>query len=241
MGWAFRGKWLIGHVIVVLIAALFIRLGIWQLHRLHDRREHNRLIEARERAAAVTVDALPADADAARYRRVRASGTYDAAQQRIVRFRSNSDGDPGSWIVTPLVDGTGRGVVVIRGWVPAGATDAALAPPTGDVTITGLVDKPKLGRPDAFAVTDFAKQMTTTPLYGSFVQLTSQAPAPANALPQPLDPPDLGEGPHFSYAMQWFGFTLVGLIGWPLLIRRESRNRTRRKKSRMARASTPSS
>jgi cytochrome oxidase assembly protein ShyY1 len=232
MGWAFRGKWLIGHVVVVLIAALFIRLGIWQLDRLDQRREHNRLVEARMRAAAVSSEELPADPDAARYRRVRASGRYDGDHQRIVRFRSN-DGSPGSWVVTPLIDGTGRGVAVIRGWVPEGTTAARLSPPTGDVTVTGLVDRPRLGRPDAVAVADLQARVSA-PLYGSFVQLTSQTPAPRDGLPDPLPPPELDEGPHLSYAVQWFGFTLVGLIGWPLLVRREAQRRRRR-----GRASSP--
>jgi cytochrome oxidase assembly protein ShyY1 len=239
MGWAFRGKWLVGHVIVVLIAAVFIRLGIWQLDRLHQRREHNRVIEARMKAATVSIDALPRDVDAARYRRVTLSGTYDASHQRVVRFRSN-DGDPGTWLTTPLRTDDGHVVAVIRGWMPDGATDAVKEPPAGDVMLTGLVDQPKLGHPDAFTVDDVAGR--SGDVFPAFVQLTSQTPAPRTGLPKPLDPPDLGEGPHFSYAMQWFGFTLVGLIGWPLLIRREAqRRRTRREKLRRAQRSAPSS
>jgi cytochrome oxidase assembly protein ShyY1 len=241
MGWAFRGKWLVGHVIVVLVAALFIRLGIWQLDRLHQRREHNRLIEARMKAAAVSMADLPPDPDDARYRRVTLSGTYDVARQRVVRFRSN-DGDPGSWLATPLRTDDGHVVAVIRGWMPDGATDAVKEPPAGDVTVTGLVDRPKLGHPDAFTVEDVTGRSGDA--FPAFVQLTSQAPAPRNGLPKPLDPPDLGEGPHFSYAMQWFGFTLVGLIGWPLLIRREAqrrRKRTRRRSEPQRYGSTPCS
>jgi hypothetical protein len=38
------------------------------------------------------------------------------------------------------------------------------------------------------------------------------------AYPAPVDPPDLGEGPHFSYSVQWFLFASVGIVGWPLLV-----------------------
>jgi cytochrome oxidase assembly protein ShyY1 len=227
MGWAIRGKWLIGHVVVVLIAALFIRLGIWQLDRLQQRKDHNRLVEARMRATAVPVDAIPADPDAARYRATTVSGTYDAARQVIVRFRSN-EGSPGTWVATPLRLSDGRGVVVLRGWVPEGAAATVVRPPTGNVTVKGLVDRTRLSPPDAIAVATL-QEKTPYRLYPWFVQLTVQTPAPRDGLPDPLPAPDLGEGPHFSYAMQWFGFTLVGLVGWPLLIRREAERRRKRR------------
>lgn len=220
MRWALRGRWLVGHVVVLLLAALFVRLGIWQLDRLDERRERNRTVEARLRAAAVDVADLPSSPDAARYRRVDLSGTYDAAHQVVVRFRSNG-GAPGSWLVTPLRLGDGRAVAVIRGWIPAGAQPAVLRPPTGRVELTGIVDRPRLARPDPVAVTDLRADGDDE-LYPWFVQLATQTPPPAAGLPDPLPAPDLDEGPHFSYAMQWFGFAAVGLVGWPLLLRREA-------------------
>lgn len=226
MAWALRGRWMVGHVVVLLLAALFVRLGVWQLDRLDERRDENRLIEARMRDAAVDADRVPADPDEARYRRVELAGSYDARHQVLVRFRSN-DGAPGSWVVTPLrLDQPGRGVAVIRGWVPAGATAAVLRPPGGDVRVQALVDRTRLARPDPLAVADVQGDVDYR-LYPWFVQLTAQAPAPAGGLPDPLAAPDLDDGPHFSYAMQWFGFTLVGVVGWPLLLRREAQRRAR--------------
>jgi cytochrome oxidase assembly protein ShyY1 len=225
MRWALRGRWLVGHVVVLLLAALFVRLGIWQLDRLDQRRDRNRVVETRLRNAAVDVADVPTDPDAARYRRVALSGTYDAVHQVVVRFRSNG-GAPGSWLVTPLRLGDGRAVAVIRGWVPAGATPAVLRPPTGTVELRGIVDRPRLARPDPLAVTDVQTEVDER-LYPWFVQLAAQTPPPADGLPDPLPTPDLDDGPHLSYAMQWFGFTAVGLVGWPLLLRREAQRHRR--------------
>src|SRR3954468_23379095 len=137
---AFRGKWLVGHFVVLAIAVLFVRLGFWQLHRLHDRRGHNRVVETREaqppqpmpRLAGRSAAAAP---DAA-YRRAVATGVYDAAREVRVRNRSLND-QAGEAVLTPLRLSDGTAVVVNRGWVPlvqgGPPLPASLAPPTGTV------------------------------------------------------------------------------------------------------------
>jgi surfeit locus 1 family protein len=40
-------------------------------------------------------------------------------------------------------------------------------------------------------------------------------------LPVPLPPPEFeDEGSHLAYAIQWFGFTLIGVVGYGFLIRK---------------------
>ena len=51
------------------------------------------------------------------------------------------------------------------------------------------------------------------------IQLESQQPS-GNDLPAPIPRPELDEGPHLSYAVQWFIFSLIAIIGYPLVIRR---------------------
>ena len=41
-----------------------------------------------------------------------------------------------------------------------------------------------------------------------------------NDWPVQMEPLELTEGSHFSYAVQWFIFTLIGLVGYPLVLRR---------------------
>ena len=59
------------------------------------------------------------------------------------------------------------------------------------------------------------------------VQLQEQSPAQAGDLPVAIGPPQLTEGPHLSYAGQWFTFATIALVGYVVLVRREVRDRAR--------------
>ena len=60
-------------------------------------------------------------------------------------------------------------------------------------------------------------------LLPGYVQLESQDPALTTADPTPVPREPLGEGPHLNYAVQWFIFTTVALVGYPLILRRRAR------------------
>jgi surfeit locus 1 family protein len=178
------------------------------------------------------------DPSAVVYRRVRVRGTYDAGREVLVRNRA-LDGAPGEWILTPLVTGPGRAVVVNRGWVPfdtkGRVVRAEAAPPRGPVTVVGLLlptqrrgrlgprdpatgTLSELNRPDL----DRLRAQLPYEIYPAYVELSSQQPAQSQGLPRLIPPPELGEGPHLSYAIQWFSFAAIGLIGWPVLVRRRA-------------------
>jgi len=57
------------------------------------------------------------------------------------------------------------------------------------------------------------------------IDLMSSIPAEADGLPQPVIRPDLSEGSHLSYAVQWFIFSVAAVIGWALAIRISIRRR----------------
>ena len=46
----------------------------------------------------------------------------------------------------------------------------------------------------------------------------------ATASPIPLPPPSVDAGPHLSYALQWFGFAGIFLVGWAALVIRRGGN-----------------
>jgi surfeit locus 1 family protein len=241
---ALRGKWLVGHIVVLALAALFVRLGIWQLHRLHERRAHNRVVETREAASPEPIsrlaDPTASSAPEAAYRRAEASGTYDATRQVRVRNRS-LDGQPGELVLTPLRLTDGTAVVVARGWVPlveGGAPlPASVAPPSGPVRVEGLVLAPEkrgsfgprdpaTGTLPYLARVDIARYQRQLPydVFPVYLELVRQRPPQSGELPKLVPPPELGEGPHFSYAMQWFSFATIGLIGWVALVRKGARD-----------------
>jgi surfeit locus 1 family protein len=239
-----RPKWILSHLLVLVLVVVMINLGFWQLRRLDQKRDRNALIEERMDEPVAQIDevvdqgaALDAGEDV-RYRRATATGTYAAEDQVLVRNRS-FDGAAGSWVLTPLVLDDGTAVVVNRGWVPVTGDlelDPAAAPPTGTVDVEGLVEEtqergrfgprdPEDGTLDVLSRVDLARYQAQVdlPLYPVWLQLTEQEPAQGE-MPTPVEPPELDEGPHLSYAVQWFTFTAIALIGYPLILRRRARS-----------------
>jgi cytochrome oxidase assembly protein ShyY1 len=237
---AFRGRWLVGHFVVLLLAGLFVLAGFWQLDRLHQVREQNALVRARRSMPVADLGTLVHASDptgaAAEQRRVTVSGTFDAAHQA---FEFNElNGQPGVDLLTPLITADGAAVVVDRGWVPAEPPQQAVppeaAPPGEQVRVVGYALPG--GRGGTVGTTGALIQLTQInldlfqgrvpyDLYPVFVRLVSQDPTQAAGLPRPIPVPALDEGPHLSYAVQWFTFTAIGLIGWPILLRKAARDR----------------
>jgi cytochrome oxidase assembly protein ShyY1 len=232
-----RPRWLLSHLLVLGLVVLMVNLGFWQLRRLDERRDFNAVVRARQEEPVVPVaDAAQASAE---YRRVTATGRYDAAHEVIVRGRS-ANGHPGVWVMTPLATDEGDGVLVNRGFlrsrgVPE-AVPAEAAAPSGVVTVTGMLrpsgegplratdpepgEVPTLGRPDVAWVDD----RVAYDLLPSWLALEEQEPTQPDGVPVPIDEPELSEGPHLSYAVQWFVFSAIALVGYPLILRRQLRS-----------------
>jgi surfeit locus 1 family protein len=66
-------------------------------------------------------------------------------------------------------------------------------------------------------------QQTGYPLLPAYLQLRSSDPAQGGAYPEPLPEPTLDEGPHLGYAVQWFLFSAIAMVGYPLILRRRAR------------------
>lgn len=220
-----RPKWLVGTIICALVVLAFVNLGFWQLRRLDERRARNDLVESRMDAPAVPV--LEAEGPL-EYRRVSAEGRYDAAGEVLVRSRS-LNASPGRWVLTPLVLDDGTAVVVNRGFVPNG-TDVP-APPEGEQRVEGMLrateERDRIGPRDPAEGTlaelsraDLGRiqQQYDRPLFPFYLQRLDDS----TDVPFPLPAPELDEGPHLGYAVQWFLFAAVGLVGWPLLLRRSA-------------------
>jgi cytochrome oxidase assembly protein ShyY1 len=235
-------KWIARHVFVVVLVALMVIAGLWQLSRLQEKKDRNDLVRARQEEPVAPVDEIvSADegtdvGEEVRFREATATGVYAVDDQVLVRNRS-FDGAPGSWVLTPLVLDDGTAVVVNRGWVPVTGEQTlspVAAPPTGEVTVQGLVEQTQTR--GSFGPTDPSGEVLDTlsrvdleryqeqvdeELLPVWLQLETQDPPPG-AQPTPVDPPDLEEGPHLGYAVQWFTFTLIALVGYPMILRRRA-------------------
>lgn len=229
-------------MIVLAIVVAFVNLGFWQLRRLDERRNNNAMIERRMASAVVPLSDLvdsTADVDdpkveATFYRRVSATGRFDPAGEVLVRSRS-FDGQAGLHVLTPLIVDDGEAVLINRGWVPQ--AQAPRDPPSGSVTVQGLIlgtqrrgrigpTDPPTGVLDQIARSDIERvqRQYGRDLYPIIIQAQKTTPAPKSELPVVLPAPALDEGSHLSYAVQWFCFTAVGIIGWVALIRRTASN-----------------
>jgi surfeit locus 1 family protein len=202
----------------LLAAAGFVRLGFWQLHRLGERRANNRAVLAARAAPVVALSgSLLGSADSLLERRVTARGRYDLEHDIVLRGGA-LQGVPGVQVATPLrLAGSDTAVLVERGFVPtpdAVTVDPrALAEP-GDVQVTGLARllQPGGGKPlqrdgkTTWARLDLAALRDSLP-YPLLSISIRQTPDPSlPSFPRRLDPPAIDEGPHLSYAVQWFLF-----------------------------------
>jgi surfeit locus 1 family protein len=227
-----RPIWLLGHLVALTAVVVFVRCGFWQIDRLHQKQARNRIIAARSDGPAVDIDTVPVAK--AEYQRVRVRGRFDDRDHVLVRNRA-FEGTNGYHVVTPFVRDDGSVLLVARGWI--GLDDEAPPSPPGERTIEGLLLRsqvrrfgpkdPPSGRLDVVNRVDVARiaqQLPGRDVYPLFLQLTKPAP-PKGQEPNIIDPPPRDEGPHRSYAIQWFLFATVVLVGYPLLIRRRSQQR----------------
>jgi surfeit locus 1 family protein len=219
--------------LAVLAAALFVRLGFWQLARLRAKEQRNAVIAAQQRARPVEFASLPRDPGAARYRRAVLTGRFDYEHEVVVSGRTHQ-GSPGVEFVTPMrVAGTDTAVLVNRGWVysPNGATvDRARWRERDSATVTGYVEQ---FAPDVPATTPAADRRIVRRLTRR--EAASRIPFPlapfylvatgdtARAHPVRRAMPALDSGPHRGYAIQWFSFAAIAIVGALAVIRRERR------------------
>lgn len=204
-------------VLALIVAVGCVRLGLWQLERLEQRRERNAAIEAGFRAPPIPAEsAATAPRTTQRFRRVVASGRWNYGRESVIAGRTRS-GSPGVHIVTPMTLADGRTEILVnRGWVyspDARSVDLARWHEGDRGEVLGYVDEPP---PSLRAPNDqpYVVALADT-------NATADASRPVRLPPPPFD----NEGPHLIYAVQWFSFAAIALIGTPLVVRRQRRRR----------------
>lgn len=238
----FTRSGLLATVAVFLIAAGCVRLGVWQLDRRVQREERNAAIAERLADAPVTLSGPPLDTVGLTHRRATLTGFYDAPRTVVLGGRSHA-GRPGVHIYAPLRLAEGA-VLVNRGWVPsrdAATVDLGEIEVDSAVTVTGVL----MPLPETNTAERGAGEFRTTWFRLDADPIRAQYPYPVSPLylqrepvgeeaarlaragfgegPVPLAPPQLDPGPHLSYAIQWFSFAAIAVIGWGALVMRRGR------------------
>ena len=250
-------RWIGYAVLTVVLAAVMVELGVWQLHRYHARSSINAAVTATASAAPVPLAEVLAPATGGpgsvgptpprrlAWTRVTVTGRYDAGHEILLRGRTLDD-QVGFEVVTPLLLGDGAAVLVDRGWLPAtagaGITPVVPAPPPGEVTVIGRVHLPESGAArvgtrnghlDARRLAPAAAaDVLPYPLYGAYLMAQRQTPAGATGLRE-VPPPRENALQNAGYVLQWWLFAVITLVGFGYLAYHEARRDTPRTGDRL--------
>jgi surfeit locus 1 family protein len=218
-------------LITLLLIILCLWAAQWQYHRGVDRHARNTIIEERIAKSPVQIDQVGKDLPNYEWQSVIATGSFNRGKQILLRNRY-SEGKYGYEVLTLFTANSKKSFWVDRGWVEAGAT--ATTPPVvtdvpfGPVEITGRfrLDS-SLPRGSFFALPaegqglvselNAQSQLNTEKFYLDL--LSGSDPALTPDVPAQL--PELSDGPHMAYALQWIFFG--GLVVYGRILIRRSR------------------
>jgi len=216
--------------LIALLLVIFCLWGSqWQYHRGVDRHARTAVIEERIAQSLIALTSVTGTLDDYEWQPVSTSGSFNKEKQILLRNRYN-DGKYGYEVLTLFTSTDNKSFWVDRGWVQAGATATTppvLTPlPEGEVTINGRLRlDSSLPRGSFFALPGKGEglvselnakyQLNTEKFYidllsGSQASLTPEVPAQL---------PELSDGPHMAYALQWIFFGGLVIYG-RILIRR---------------------
>lgn len=242
VGWAFlrSRRWVGYFALLVVFSIACVWLGNWQFDRRAEARAEIARIDRNYDASAMTLDdAIPDrssfDENAWKWQSVEVVGEY-IGEPYLARSRPGVDG-VGSDIIQALRLADGTVFFVDRGWVPVTGADSVRAdlpqPASGQVTVIARLRASEPGIPGREAAGDsvpsihvplLAEMAGVDPalvFLGAYGQLANEDPAGQTGALAPR--PERDEGPHLSYALQWYVFIIIAGIGVAYAARQEYR------------------
>lgn len=225
-----REPWaLLKSLLALSLIILCIWAAQWQYHRGVDRHARNNIIEQRIAKASIDLSLVSSDLKNYEWQSVSTKGVFDQDTQILLRNRY-SEGKYGYEVLTLFTSQVGQKFWVDRGWVEAGKT-ATTPPkissvPTTEVSISGRLRlDSSLPRGSFFALPgngqnlvsqlNAQSQLKTEKFYIDL--LSGSTPSLVPAVTAQL--PELSDGPHMAYALQWIFFAGLVIYG-RILIRR---------------------
>jgi surfeit locus 1 family protein len=239
-------RWILTTILVISAMAVMIRLGIWQLERLEQRRNFNSRVLAQTSQPALNLNTWSGVEDLSdmEYRQIYVFGEYIHSQEIALR-NQHWNNQSGIHLITPLqISGSEKSVLVDRGWISAkdfNSGDWSAFNESGEVKVNGII-RPSISKADFgsksdlylgtvndpikawnFVTVERIQEQIPQPLVPIYIQ---QSPDPTwKSLPHRSKPKlEITEGPHMGYAIQWFTFAAILGLGYPFLILRQSQS-----------------
>jgi cytochrome oxidase assembly protein ShyY1 len=207
----------------------------WQFSRGANQSATNKIIAANLDLPSLTMNEVEnLDAVSNQWRKVTLQGSFSQDKQELVRNRYH-EGKFGFEVLTLFTATNGENFWVDRGWVAAGPN--AATPPTvepiasGNLEIIARIRSENLSRQlqGSFFVTRATseKPKSITKLQGVeanayYLDLLGSPDGRVKPLTE-IELPELSNGPHYAYGIQWLAFALLALIGRFLLFRETKR------------------
>ena len=220
-------------LLALILFALCLQGASWQYDRHEVRHSKNELIRENIKKPVVNELSLVSPDEVA-WRTIEIKGRFMPDKEILVRNRYH-EGQYGFGVVTLFESSSGKRYWVDRGWVIAGP-DAQTPPKVKPVDSQEVVITARVRVADiesqisgtVFAVPgnngssklarwDEENSLTSEPVY--FDLLSANRTALNPDVPTML--PELSDGPHLAYSMQWVLFAGMVLFGLYLVIREE--------------------
>ena len=241
-------RYLLATLVAVFAMGVMVRMGVWQLDRREQRRQFNARVESQINAQelALAGDHLLLNLIDMEYRPVTVYGVYDHQYEVLLRNQVwiNSDNVSlnGVHLITPLlIKDSDKAVLVDRGWVPAqntSQTDQNLYSEPGEVVIHGIIRRSQSKGQIGFVVDPTLQPgEDSLDIWNNVNVERIQEQVPYELLDiYVLQLPEvargrlpyrhsihieLTEGSHLGFAMQWFIFAVIVLIGYPIFVRNQ--------------------
>jgi cytochrome oxidase assembly protein ShyY1 len=225
-----KPRWIVLTLLLLVLIFLFIRLSNWQFDRYDQRVLRNDSTNTALSLAPKNIQSIAQLTDSKQWEKVELTGNYLNEQSKLVR-KQYLGSSLGFWVLTPFRFENGENILVNRGWIPVGSsasTNEGIPPaPVGKVNLEGYLQQFNESVPQP---TDLPMNQVNTIDYKYFdldiasdfyVQLAKSSPMDNQVAIIPL--PELSNGPHLSYAIQWILFALLLPIGWYVLLKNETK------------------
>jgi cytochrome oxidase assembly protein ShyY1 len=225
-----KPRWIALTAFLLIMIYLFIRLSDWQFDRYNTRIQNNEITTTALNSEPIKLTDLSQVSELKDWQKVSIKGEFMDSDAKLLR-RQYLESSLGFWVITPLKLDNEKVILVNRGWIPIAESSTSQqeipSSPQGDVTIIGYVQtlKDTRSEPEDLPLNQInhlnSTNFSSQPLSTSYLQLASMTPMDNQVAIIPL--PELSNGPHFSYAIQWILFALMLPIGWYVLLKNENK------------------